>query len=135
MFLRLDGRIGRKGFWLGFAAAVAALVAIDLAARGTALVLLLAPFALYALAAVIVKRLHDRGRSGWWSLLIVTPLVAGFAAAPLARLVGLGERGIQTFVVAVTWLAIAGVVAWIVVDLGLQDGEPGYTEHGPPPLL
>jgi len=135
MFVRLDGRIGRKGFWLGFAAAFGALVAIDLLARMSAAFLILAPFALYALAAVMVKRLHDRGRSGWWSLLIAAPMLAGFAAAPVARVIGLGERGIETLVVAVTWLAIAGVVAWIVFELGLQDGEPGYTEHGPPPLL
>lgn len=51
--------------------------------------------------AVMVKRCHDRGKSGWWSLVSLIPLV-GFI--------------------------------WVIVDLGVMEGDEGPNAWGPNPL-
>ncbi len=72
--------------------------------------------------AVLVRRLHDTGRTGWWALL-------PFALAPLGVAGGaaLGESGI----------AVAGVAAlaiWIVAIIALaRPGTPGPNRFGDDP--
>jgi uncharacterized membrane protein YhaH (DUF805 family) len=70
-----DGRARRKEYW--FYVLFTFVACLLLAAPGGI------PAALYWLAtlvptfAVTVRRLHDTGRSGWWYLLILIPLVGG----------------------------------------------------------
>jgi uncharacterized membrane protein YhaH (DUF805 family) len=135
LFLRLDGRIGRRAFWLGFAAVAAVILVTDLLSRwiGVGMVLTLA--LLYPLVAVVVKRLHDRGRSGWWAALLAAPLGAGVLAAAAARIAGVGEEAIDRAATGGIWAGLVVVIAVLIVELGLRRGKPGYTEHGPPPLV
>jgi uncharacterized membrane protein YhaH (DUF805 family) len=90
-----QGRIGVKQFWLGLLSALAStialtvvasiILAIGLIATGASqetqqisiivLSLLIAGFAGYTQLAVMVKRLHDSGRSGWWCLITLIPFV------------------------------------------------------------
>ena len=71
---------------------------------------------LFSAACVLSKRLHDRGRAGWW------------AAFPL-------------WAFAVAWPAPHGVFGAIaslilvaaVVDLGVLPGQPAFNRFGPPP--
>ncbi|MFI8434256.1 DUF805 domain-containing protein [Streptomyces sp. NPDC079020] len=75
-----SGRARRKEYWMfvlfNIIAAVI-LMAIG-AAIGTQV-----PYYIYIVAvivpslAVIVRRLHDTGRSGWWILISLVPLVGG----------------------------------------------------------
>lgn len=51
--------------------------------------------------AVLIKRCHDRGKSGWWSLLLLIPIV-GFI--------------------------------WMIIDLGIMEGDEGPNQYGPNPL-
>src|SRR5690606_7958446 len=92
LFLRLDGRIGRRAFWLGFVVVVAALFVADLLVRALGVADAVAITLLvelgYPLVAILVKRLHDRGRSGWWAALLAAPLGAALVAALAARLAG-----------------------------------------------
>lgn len=88
-----DGRIGRQHFWFG----VAALLAVNIAASIILMVLARAVpaslFVAYPLSLVMLypamalnaKRWHDRGMSGWWSLVILVPI-----AGPIYALVQLG---------------------------------------------
>lgn len=115
-----QGRVGRGGFWLGV------LISIGLAIAGFALAMLLAPvdisdatatpsplfFALYGIPALIgawistaasVKRLHDRGKSGWWYLLMV-----------------------------VLSLIIVGTIWWLV-ECGILEGQEGSNTYGADP--
>ena len=90
-----DGRIGVRQFWFGILASLAMSIG---AAVFISLALLIPLFyfgvtprsieiatyaaagltgivAIYMQLAVTVKRCHDRGRSGWWSLLTLIPIV------------------------------------------------------------
>jgi uncharacterized membrane protein YhaH (DUF805 family) len=71
------------------------------------------------LIAVGIKRLHDRGKSGWW--LVLFYLVPG----PLKSI---GEpRG---FLAAVSF----GISLWALVELGFRRGTLGPNQYGPDPL-
>lgn len=75
------------------------------------------PVLVFCAASVLSKRLHDRGRSGWWSalillsVLVVWPHRAGLLDFPF-------------------WL----VLIWTVIDLGVMPGEQGANRYGPSPL-
>ncbi len=62
------GRIGRLTFWIGTIGLFLGLLAYQYLTGG--LVLILVGYALWAFmqAALLVKRLHDVNRAGWWAL-------------------------------------------------------------------
>jgi uncharacterized membrane protein YhaH (DUF805 family) len=72
------GRLGRTGFWLRHALTVPALLfaciaTADLLGRPADLVPTAALVA--HLVSIWSRRLHDRGRSAWWLLLTLLPLI------------------------------------------------------------
>jgi uncharacterized membrane protein YhaH (DUF805 family) len=71
---------------------------------------------LFSAACVLSKRLHDRGRAGWWGFLIVWALIEAWPRPA-------------------SWLGWAAVLvlAATLFDLGLMPGEPGANRFGPPP--
>jgi uncharacterized membrane protein YhaH (DUF805 family) len=71
---------------------------------------------LYMGACVTAKRLHDRGRTGWWAALVLGALV-GF----LVRI-----QGFFAFFFLI-------VLVWALVELGLIAGEQGSNRFGPSP--
>jgi len=134
LFLRLDGRIGRKAFWVGFASLIAGFFLADLLTRGASIALILAIALIYPLVAVLVKRLHDRGRSGWWVSALAAPVLVAVLVAVAGRVIGLGEDGITRIATSAIWIGVLAIAALVVLELGLRPGDPGYSEHGPPPL-
>jgi uncharacterized membrane protein YhaH (DUF805 family) len=134
LFLRLDGRIGRKAFWIGFGVVAAGFLLADLVSRGLGAATILLLALLYPLVAILVKRLHDRGRSGWWAAAVAAPLAVAVVAATVARVVGVGEDGIERAATGGIWISVAALAALAIVELGLRPGHRGYSEHGPPPL-
>ena len=71
----IKGRIGRRDFWIWIVIWVLTMSALFTLAGSNLLSLQTAAFILVCLlwptAAVVVKRLHDRGRSGLWALLMI----------------------------------------------------------------
>ena len=69
------GRIGRRDFWVWMVTWIVAMLLLFFVAYNAWLSTQTAAFALVCLlwptAAVVVKRLHDRGRSGAWAFLII----------------------------------------------------------------
>ncbi len=69
------GRIGRREFWIWMGLWLLAMLVIFTLAGKEWLPIQSASFALVFLlwptAAVVVKRLHDRNKAGWWALLAV----------------------------------------------------------------
>lgn len=66
---------------------------------------------------VLSKRLHDRGRSGWWSALILAAVVAVWG----------GPDTFFDFLFAL-------VLAWAAIELGAMPGELGANRYGANPL-
>ena len=68
------GRIGRRDFWIWIALWIVSMVVLFSLESQKLLPDQIAPFALVCLlwptAAVTVKRLHDRGRSGLWQWVV-----------------------------------------------------------------
>ena len=71
----------------------------------------------YCGACVLSKRLHDRGRSGWWAALV---LIATVAVWPQ-------PSSFFDFFFTL-------VLIWAVVDLGVMPGEAGANRYGSNPL-
>jgi MFS transporter, OFA family, oxalate/formate antiporter len=83
-FFSFDGRIGRDRVWGSIpiiAGIGAAFFLLDLGKQGsqafgtvvTVLEVIGLAIAIFMLFSVAVKRCHDRGKSGWWSLLLLVP--------------------------------------------------------------
>ena len=100
LFLSFEGRITRRTFWFGTLAIVAGSAALSLV--GSILGAIFAPLAfipmvlslalLYPAAAVSAKRWHDRGKSGWWSLVNLIPLGFFYALYECGLQVGVEEQ-------------------------------------------
>ncbi|HXA37755.1 MAG TPA: DUF805 domain-containing protein [Phenylobacterium sp.] len=71
----------------------------------------------YCGACVLSKRLHDRGRSGWWAALVLTSVVAVWPQ----------PNSFFDF-------AFTLVLVWAGVELGAMPGEAGANRYGPNPL-
>ena len=67
---------------------------------------------------MLSKRLHDRGKSGWWAALILFALVAVWPQ-PI---------GFFDFLFGVA-------LVWAVVELGVMGGEMGANRYGPNPAV
>jgi uncharacterized membrane protein YhaH (DUF805 family) len=104
--LGLDGRVGRRTWWLwgvalplGLALYFTVLLRVaGVAPRSTEIIVNLG--LLWPALAVSVKRWHDRGKSGWWVLVALIPLVG--------------------------WL-------WLLVENGLLRGDAGPNRFGDAP--
>ena len=120
LFLSASGRAARGPTWI----AAGLLFTISLIYEAVAdpnLKLLTFWFVYPALLAsavcVLSKRLHDRGRSGWWA-------------------------GIVLFALALEWpnprggaaVAALPVMVWAIVELGVLSGEQGANRFGLSPL-
>jgi uncharacterized membrane protein YhaH (DUF805 family) len=78
-YTSLNGRVGRKEYWLKFAVPF---FAIGLVVVVTSPPLLFSKFvmgywvlSLWPAIAAGAKRCHDRGRSGWFQLILLIPIV------------------------------------------------------------
>ena len=120
LFAAAGGRCPRAPFWIA-AAALFVVSAIYEAVAGPTLKLLtfwfIYPELLASAACVLSKRLHDRGRSGWWAALVLVAVAMVWPAPSGARVL----------------LAIP-VLVWAMVELGLLPGEEGANRFGPSPL-
>ncbi len=119
-FFSADGRLSRTPFLL------AAMFLILLAALYEAIVgptlhwvtgWIFYPALFFCGACVISKRLHDRGRSGWWAALILSGAVAVWPQ----------PVGFFDFLFAL-------VLIWASVELGVLAGEQGSNRFGSNPL-
>lgn len=84
LFTSFEGRINRSKFWAGvgviFAISILAniidmLLGIQVSEGLGVLGLIVAIAAIYPGLALYAKRWHDRDKSGWWTLILLIPLV------------------------------------------------------------
>ena len=104
------GRIGRRDFWVWIGLWLVAMALLFI------LVCLLWPT-----SAVIVKRLHDRGKSGLWALFMI--LAWMLLAGNWAVLGGIWQWVVGRFVPTV-------IMVMLLLDLGAFIGTPGENKYG-----
>jgi uncharacterized membrane protein YhaH (DUF805 family) len=142
LFLKVEGRMGRKDYWIG----VAILFVAGLILGNVPLIKMIWPFAsIYFSVCVYGKRLHDIGQSAWMVLLpygiifggvVLAAIVGGSAflaaastgsdtASAVGGMAGLGIAGLILVAAA---LASLGWVIW----LGTRESEAGENQFGPP---
>ena len=146
-FFGFDGRINRAKYWrvilLNFICLIIFMLVVPLSIGGSfydgdptwAKPLTLALLAgtmgpvliisTWCFAAMSIKRLHDRDKSGWWILLFwLGPGILGGwpSAAP-----DFGGGLILS-------LAAAAIAIWAFVELGCLRDTPGPNQYGPDPL-
>jgi uncharacterized membrane protein YhaH (DUF805 family) len=111
-----------------------AIVAAAVAAGSAGAAMILAPLflilelaLLYPALAVMVKRLHDRNRPGWWAAFIFVPAILGSVVNAFN---GGDESPLS--------IALGGVVVivsiWFLIELGFLCGTVGANRYGPDPL-
>ena len=120
LFFSAAGRAPRMSSW------IAALILLVIAALYEAVVgstlhwltgWFVYPALIYCGACVLSKRLHDRGRSGWWAALI------------LAATVAIWPHPDSFFDFFFTLVLI-----WAAIELGAMPGEAGANRYGANPL-
>lgn len=121
----IKGRIGRRDFWIWMGIWALAMVILFTLAGGEMLSIQTAAFILVCLlwptAAVTVKRLHDRGKSGAWALLMV--LAWMLLAGNWAMLPGVWQWGVGRFVPTL-------IIVMMLIDLGAFVGTQGENKYG-----
>lgn len=150
LYTSFEGRINRRPFWIAslvlFVIAIVISFAVLMpisaanATMGALAGLILSLAFLYPGAALGVKRLHDRGKSG---LLMVVFIAPGL----ISQLCGLlGITGSYQTIAGhsihmpntLGWilnLITLGVAIWALVTLGFLKGTSGANGHGPDPLM
>lgn len=116
-FLSSSGRIGALRFTVAAAVLLLILALYEAVFRDTLQLLtgwIAYPLLLFCGACVLSKRLHDRGRSGWWAAVILVAIV----------MVWPSPEGFFDFIAVL-------VLVWAVIDLCVMPGERGDNRYGP----
>ncbi|AWK44274.1 MULTISPECIES: DUF805 domain-containing protein [Photorhabdus] len=119
------GRIGRREFWIGIGVCLALMFVILTIQGMSSLTMHYAVFALvlvmYPVAAMMVKRLHDRNKRGGWSLLL---LLAGLlVAVDWGGMAPFWQWGIGRFIPTL-------IIVMMVLDCGVFRGTDGPNRFG-----
>ncbi|HGY0161169.1 TPA: DUF805 domain-containing protein [Klebsiella pneumoniae] len=109
----IKGRIGRRDFWIWIAIWLVTMSALFTLAGSNLLNL--------QTAAVVVKRLHDRGKSGLWALLMV--LAWMLLAGNWSMLPQVWQWGVGRFVPTL-------IIVMMLIDLGAFVGTQGENKFG-----
>lgn len=121
----IKGRIGRRDFWIWIAIWAVTMVTLFSLAGGGLVDLQTAAFMLVCLlwptAAVTIKRLHDRGKSGLWALLMV--LAWMLLAGNWSMLPGVWQWGVGRFIPTL-------IIVMMLIDLGAFIGTQGENKYG-----
>jgi uncharacterized membrane protein YhaH (DUF805 family) len=141
LFTGFDGRINRKPYWIGLLVLVAVAILLMVLSVFSGLVLLGTGFELiafivqlvfiYPSSALMVKRLHDRDRPGYFAAFIFVPLIL----KSLLDLLGItGDPFNMGALDYLFGLIIFVVSVWFLIELGFLRGTAGPNQYGPDPL-
>jgi uncharacterized membrane protein YhaH (DUF805 family) len=141
LFLSFEGRIGRRQFWMGVIVVTAIelllnwMLGVPIASdpvdfRQRLIQFVIGLVALYPTIAIAVKRLHDRGRPGFY----VAWLLAALAIFVVGSLYGYFDSSAPTGFVRAMVIGFVGLVTLaFLIELGFRRGDPGPNQYGPQP--
>ena len=98
LFLSSSGRVARFPFLIGLAVIMVVLMLYDYALPSILRELsaiIVYPCLLFSSACLLSKRLHDRGRSGWWAAIVLLAFSLVWAVVELGLMSG--EEGSNRF--------------------------------------
>jgi uncharacterized membrane protein YhaH (DUF805 family) len=135
-----SGRINRAKYWrsvfifvvAGLMTAVILFTAAGIAAPVflVMVVVVLIPWLLWG-ASFTTKRLHDRGKSAWWRLMVFYLMPAALGRlAEAAWLAGIAGTALHSILA----LAAFALTVWGFVEIGCLRGTAGSNTYGPDPL-
>jgi uncharacterized membrane protein YhaH (DUF805 family) len=134
LFLRFDGRISRKPYWIASCVLIAGGVISWLIADyyGGERLTAVPDFALmYPEFAVVIKRAHDR-ETPFWILILYFFLGVLANTITILGLDGpIDNTSTLYLIVLVPWLAVS---FYLIFDLGFRRGIRGPNRFGPDPL-
>lgn len=147
LFFAFHGRIPRKAYWIGtlifvVASFVLSTLVIQLLGitfspdappdpRLAWLSLIVTLVLLVPGLALLVKRLHDRDRSGWWAV-VAYALAITLDALDVAGLAGpRDDPASHTLVLSILLMIVA---LWLLIESGFLKGTAGDNRYGPDPL-
>ena len=147
LFLSYKGRLTRTYWWIGIlilGVAEAVLLFLALRAAGFPLAALLDPtpktliiemlvmvVLLRPNLSLLIKRLHDRSRTGWWAF-VLYGIIFLLSVMDAYGLDGTeGEPNLLFFLVAAPSML---VIVWLLIELGFLRGVRGTNKYGPDPL-
>lgn len=116
LFLSATGRVRQVPFAVAAGLVLIAVAVYQSTFKGGLELVIGVPFyaaALYVGACVLSKRLHDRGRSGWWAAIILLALIMAWPR----------PEGFFDFIAVM-------ILVWAVVDLCIMPGERGDNRYG-----
>ncbi|MBL7636077.1 DUF805 domain-containing protein [Atlantibacter hermannii] len=119
------GRIGRRDFWIWIGLWIVAMALLFILVANGILDAQTGAFVLVCLlwptSAVVVKRLHDRGKSGLWALLMIAAWM--LLAGNWALLGGMWQWVVGRFIPTL-------ILVMLLLDLGAFIGTPGENKYG-----
>ncbi len=129
----LVGRIGRTTFWIGSFVLFAALILYQLLTGG--LVLILMGYAVwgYIQFALLVKRLHDVNRSGFWALTPGAALLAGALALSFANDTAGPPSALWLLTFSLPMACGIGFALGFIAWVGSKPGSVSENRFGDPP--
>ena len=140
MFAYLQGRSGRKEYWIGVALLLLVGVGLAYANVGGA-----SGATTFLWILIWNRRLHDIGQSGWVILIPLGLIIAGataglvFGGKDLLNAFEYSQKGSGPVTEHGAWLFIGMVLVLIAIQfgftiwLGKKKGDPGDNRYGPPP--
>ena len=144
LYTSFEGRINRKPYWMGLIVLVIVMMVIMFAAiylvggsvlandtRTRLITFVLQLLFLYPSAALMVKRLQDRNRPGYFAAFLLVPMVI----KAVTDLMGMtGSPVDQNALDYLLNIIIFVVSVWFFIELGCLRGTVGPNQYGPDPL-
>ena len=147
-FTSFDGRINRRQWWIGIVILFVVVAVIGVAVTwlfgdgviGRILMLAVSLGALWPVAGLASRRLHDRGQAMLPKILLFYGPATVFS---VLNALNIGFRPMQLPDGTVTmmprlWVTVVGLLSlgaliWALVELGFMKGDIADNEYGPPP--
>jgi uncharacterized membrane protein YhaH (DUF805 family) len=145
-----SGRISRSQYWLRFfvpVLVIGLILGVLKLANGevgtnrgpvSTITVIFQLILLWPGIAILIKRIHDRNKSGWliWALygpvivaiIFTVAAIIAFFASGVSAAWGLG------IVAAVFWIAVFAVSIWFFIEFGCLRGTIGANRYGPDPV-